>query len=577
MSVMSPKDLDIDFDHYYLYDELTKTLNKLAEKYPDLANLYSIGKSPQGRDLWVMELTNTKTGAPDKKPGFFIDGNCHSGEVTGSMVSLRTIHYLLTMYDEDSSVRDLLDTRIIYILPRLDPDGAEMFLTTPYHRTGGGRFYPLSEEEWKKKEGLYEEDIDGNGLIVQMRIKDPNGDWKVSEKDPRLMIKREKDDNRGTYYRLYREGMILNYDGKEIKTAPSKHGLNLNRNYPGNFAPHPIQSGAGPLPYSEPEIAAAVGFRQKHLNICGKIAYHTSGGILVRPLVGKSDAHILPRDLALFKLLGEIGQELTGYPSVGSYEGLTRDKTRARHGTNMDMCYESIYGVIHFCFELWDVNGKAGLGNYVERGGVEFDSVKEENALKLMKWNDENLEGEGFMNWQPFDHPQLGPVEIGGWKSKFVTRNPPEKFLREECDKAMKFSLKLASMTPLIKISKIKTEKISEDIYRVRVTVENTGALPTNIIEHAVRNLKVAKPVYAEIDLGEDAELLTGREQIDLGHLEGTVNRLPELRPGAFAGEERSRKTAEWLIKTGREGAKIRVSAVSEKGGFDKQEIMLRD
>lgn len=113
-----------------------------------------------------MEITNKGTGPASEKPGLWIDGNTHSGEVTGSAVYLLTIGHLLSKYGEDELVTDLLDNTAIYIPPRVNPDGAEISLTQPYHRTGGG----VPNPDFTDGEGHYEEDVDG--VIVYMRMED---------------------------------------------------------------------------------------------------------------------------------------------------------------------------------------------------------------------------------------------------------------------------------------------------------------------------------------------------------------------------------------------------------------------
>ena len=73
-------------------------------------------------------------------------------EEMGSMVCLKTIWHLLTKYGEDPDVTELLDSITFYVLPRLDADGGEFVMTSPYYvlgadnETGGGRWYPLSVE-----------------------------------------------------------------------------------------------------------------------------------------------------------------------------------------------------------------------------------------------------------------------------------------------------------------------------------------------------------------------------------------------------------------------------------------------
>src|SRR5579885_1109236 len=71
---------------YYTYEVLTKLLHDLVGAYPQLAEIESIGQSLEGRDLWVVTLTNQATGPALEKPAYWIDGNTHAGEVTGSTV-----------------------------------------------------------------------------------------------------------------------------------------------------------------------------------------------------------------------------------------------------------------------------------------------------------------------------------------------------------------------------------------------------------------------------------------------------------------------------------------------------------
>lgn len=263
----------IDFARYYKYQELSDILSGLADAYPDLVELHSIGKSHQGRDLWLMEITNPETGAADGKPGYYIDGNTHPEEVTGSIVALYTAWYLLTRYGEDKAVTRLLDRRVFYILPCLNPDGAEICLTKPFYEwIGNGRYQP--GEEQLSEDGLHYEDINGDGYILDMRWRDPMGEGKVSGKDPRLLVPRELDEFGGEYYRLVPEGMIWNYDGAQIPIPPPMDG-NLNRNYPANWGPEGEQYGGGEYPMSEPEIEAVVKFIKAHPNIAGALNYHT--------------------------------------------------------------------------------------------------------------------------------------------------------------------------------------------------------------------------------------------------------------------------------------------------------------
>ncbi len=135
-----------DFSHYYTYAELVSFLKQMAVLYPYLIKLTVIGQSYENRDIWLATLTHQKTGLPLEKPGYWVDGNTHAGEVTGSAVSLYIIYFLLTQYRQDPQVTRLLDNYTIYVLPRIAIDGAEKYLTTPQMLRSSVRPYPYAQE-----------------------------------------------------------------------------------------------------------------------------------------------------------------------------------------------------------------------------------------------------------------------------------------------------------------------------------------------------------------------------------------------------------------------------------------------
>src|SRR5688572_3735525 len=116
------------FDVFYRHDELTRLLEDYAVARPELVSLRSIGKSYEGRDIWVVALTHTTTGTADDKPALWIDGNIHAAELTACTACLYYLHRLVSGYGQEREITQLLDTRAVYLCPRLNPDGAELAL-----------------------------------------------------------------------------------------------------------------------------------------------------------------------------------------------------------------------------------------------------------------------------------------------------------------------------------------------------------------------------------------------------------------------------------------------------------------
>ena len=547
----------IDFSHYYTYAEIRSFLDACVEEHSDLISVQPIGKSYEGRDIVIATLTNRRTGPDFEKPGYWIDANTHAGEVTGSAVALYSINHYLDNYGKDERITLLLDNYVVYVLPRITVDGSDTYLTSPHWMRSSMRRYPYLED----RDGLYPDDINGDGKILQMRLEDPDGVWRISDKDPRIMRRREPDDLGGTYYHLVSEGMINNWDGYEIKQAPPRWGLDLNRNYPANWQPEGEQFGAGDYPFSEPETRAEAEFWASHRNINGFLTYHTFSGVILRPYSGHADDHFDTHDLEVYKLIGERGTELTGYPCVSVFNGFAYDPKRAITGAMDDYAYE-FYGWFGFTTELWDPPKAAGIEG---RDFIKwFKHHSEEDDLKLMKWNDEKLGGKAFYAWQEFDHPQLGKVEIGGWDTKNYWTNAPAEYLPELCEQNCRFTLAHALMSPRLALKVAEVEKQATGVYKITVVVDNRGFLPTYTSKRAQQR-KVVRPIEAKINLPDGASLVSGKLEQELGQLEGRTNK---LFGGWFASGDvtDNRRKLEWVVSAP-SGGEVEVTVKSERAG----------
>lgn len=564
---------EMNFEEYFVYEELTAHLQGMADTYPELTDLQSLGKSWQNRDIWCMTMTNKATGLDTDKPAYYIDANIHAEEVATSQTALYTIWYLLENHGKDPTVTWLLDNMAFYILPRMNPDGAEVSLTTAHHWCGNGRYLP-GEEQTK---GLCQHDINGDGLIVQMRIQDPAGEWKVSEEDPRLMLLREPGDvGAGPYYRLYREGEIRGeWDGTAFEIEKPRDG-NLNRNFPAGWRPEFRQYGAGDYPLSEPESRAVAEFILCHPNIAGMQCYHTHGGVHLRPSLVAADSVLPPFDLELYKIIGQMGTELTGYPVISVYEEFTPEPDKPRVGSLMQWSYDEL-GIPTFSTELWNPELAAGIE---EPAKYQLRARTTEDELKLLKYNDEHLGGKGFVEWTPFDHPQLESVEIGGWTHMYTIRNPPpasiassdeaRRFLHDTIHTNCLFTLKHAACTPLLAINQTSSEKIGDGLYKISAVVSNQGFLPTHLTQRALEH-GTAEPVT--VTLETDADVIFGQTEQSIGHLAGRDERRATWSPWMRQWNDTARKI-EWLVRAPA-GATVTVIGHSSRAGRVQQQVTL--
>ena len=551
--------LEIDWTIYHDYDETTVILQNFAERYKDLCRLYSIGKSFQGKEIWCMEITDYTTGSADVKPGMYIDGNTHAGEVSGAEVCLYDIGYLLRNFGKDPWVTKLLKDRVFYILPKINPDGSDTYLRKPVD--------PLDPPPRKvddDEDGLSDEDgpndLNGDGIISLMRVPDENGPWRTSPDDSRLMVEREIDE-KGEWKIIGPEGLDEDEDGRINEDPPGRMRTVTNRNYPAYWAPEWIQSGAGPYPLSEPEAKAQIDFILAHQNIAGIQSHHTHSGVILRPYCNLGDKHIPAQDMRSFMAIGDLGTKITGYPVLSVYNDFTTDKSNPRHGVFVDWAYDH-FGALAYTTEIWKAPG--------ETGRSAFEGTDENIA---MAWNDKELGGKGFVNWTKYEHPQFGLVEIGGWNTNFFTQNPPAKFMEAEWKKNCLFELKHAEMLPCLKIEEIHTEALKDNLFMVTAIIVNEGFLPTNVTQKAIEH-RLAKSVIARLKL-EGGELLCGKQHVELGHIPGNSPSSSRFNPGRNDLPP-NKKAVKWLIRSVNNEATAEITIESRRAGKVKKIISLQ-
>jgi murein tripeptide amidase MpaA len=548
---------DLTFDTYYRYDDLTEILKGLAQEYPHLVRIESIGQSHEGREVWLATVTRFETGEDVDKPALWVDGNIHATEVSPSTACLYLIHRLVTGYGEDADVTRCLDTRAFYVCPRVNPDGAEWALAdVPKIIRSSTRPYPYDEEPIG---GLIEQDMDGDGRMLSMRIPDLNGAWKVCAEDARLMVRRDPAESGGTYYRLLPEGRIEDYDGVLIQIQPKKERLDLNRNFPFAWRQEYEQKGAGPYPTSEPEVRNLARFIASHTNITGGVAFHTYSGALLRPYDDRPDEKFPAEDLWTYKKIGEKGTELTGYPAVSVYHDFRYHPNQVITGGFDTWMYDHM-GLFAWTVEIWSPQRQAGIEEYKFIDWYREHPI--EDDLKMLKWSDEALEGKGYIDWYPFEHPQLGQVELGGWDAQYAFRNPPPQFLEKEIGPFAEWLIWQSLISPLLEPYEASAKPLGDGAYRVRVVVHNTGWLPSYVTKVATER-KLVRGVVCEIELPEGATLEAGKPRQELGQLEGRAYK-PAMSDADDATEDRAK--VEWVVHAP-EGGTVKVTAHHARAG----------
>ncbi|MBI3925120.1 MAG: carboxypeptidase [Armatimonadetes bacterium] len=545
---------ELRFDTYHRYPELTALLQGLADAHPDTMELRSLGSSYEGRDIWLAIVTRRSTGPHQHKPAVWVDGNIHSTELSACSACLYLLAHLLGRDGLDPDVTEVLDTRTFYVVPRVNPDGPELVLSErPVHLRSSVRPYPFDEEP---VEGLRVEDIDRDGRILSMRFLDPNGPWKVCERDPRLLVRREPGDREGPFFRVVPEGRMLpGWDRTTIREAPYKHRLDLNRNFPAFWRTEHEQQGAGPYPTSEPEVRALVAFIASHPNICHALTFHTYSGVLLRPYSTDSDERFPAEDLRMFRHIGKKGEQITGYPAVSVYHDFRYHPKTVITGGFDDWMYEHL-GAFAWTVELWSPFRQAGITRGFEVGTKSGDfrfiewphDHPLEEDLALLRWSDEKLGGRGYIDWYDYEHPEMGRVQLGGWDFMLAFRNPPPEYLEAELEPFPRWLIWQALSTPLLGLREEAVIELGGGHYELRLVVENRGWLPSYVTKLALER-NYCRELVAELKLPQGVELVSGKLRTFAGQLEGIAYKplSPVVKPGDYSQD---RVLLTWVLKS---------------------------
>ncbi len=523
------------YDHYADYAELTTRLVYFSEHYPNYTRLTSLGKTPEGRDLWAMEVTDLRCGDFDEKPAQHIDGNTHAGEVTGSMAALHQLDVLLTGCEEPRIAR-LLQAYTFTFIPRISPDGAEVYLKTP------DTLRSVNRPSGKAQSGVVRQDLDQDGVIRWMRIPDETGAWTADAEEPRLLRRRRPDETDGVFYTVMPEGLLQGENEGLLKAAPARWGLDFNRNYPCWWRPE--QPGAGDYPLDNPETRAVAEFLIAHPNVGVMVTHHTSGGMILNPPGPFSEAEQDPLDRSIYHAIGALATEEMGYPLLNLYDGFHCTESDYAAGAGDDWAYLN-RGIFAVTAELWDLQSRAGI-SVEEKLEPELSNAERLRQQKLtLAWIDAYCP-QAWKPWTPLEHPQLGQVEIGGLDYKFTIQNCPPAYLREECEKATQFALRQVCLLPRLAIMRFQAQPLGHDFVKVTAEIVNRGYLPTWISRQR-QAMKLTEPIQIELT---GAEILQGQTQGEIEALEGYGQDQTELSfSGVYGQTAALRRKLEWVVR----------------------------
>jgi hypothetical protein len=577
---------------YHSYDEMAKAISASVSSHKDIAKVESIAKTIESRDIWAVTLGGKDA---DSRHAILVLGGVEAERIIGSELSLRFINFLLDNYGKVDSITQLVNSSTFYILPRVNPDASEEFFQKPlYERSFNARPYDDDRDGVADEDGF--EDLNGDGFITMMRVKDNRGEWIPHPDDPRIMRKADPSKDEIGLYKLFTEG--IDNDNDEQWNEDGKGGVDFNRNFPHNY--QFFSKGAGPYQISETESRAVTEFCFSHPNIAAVFTFSSNDNLMNpwkkeqkqgppqqteqrsgrRRMMDDEESaprlitSVLDDDEQYFNFISKQYQEITKFK--GAPQNVKVE------GAFSEWAYYH-FGRWSFAANPWWIpegeqkkdststdstkikksDDKKGLGNdgkFDMNKGKSPDEKPDEYAcqLKALKWFDANGIKNGFINWTKVKHKDFpeNEVEIGGFRP-YIQINPPAGSIESIAEKENAFIAWLGSKLPQIEIKNIKIKSVGNKIFRVTASIVNDGYLPTNSAIGSKarwqRNVKVS------IGLSKDQKLSAGK----------LINIVPSIK-GSGGSQELT-----WLIVS-TTGEKISITAESPVSGISTQTITLK-
>lgn len=528
---------DLKFDGFYRYDEMSAFLEEAQEKYQSLMELKTLTKTSEGRNVFLVEITNNDTGAAEDKGAYYVQAGVHAVEAAGTTAALHLINSLLT----EKKYTELLKKVAFYIIPMANPDGTEYALTTCSDIRS-------SFEKIRKKNGLIPMDINDDGLILTMRWEDPAGSMKEDEIDARLMVKRKPGDTKGPFYYIAEEGLIQDYDGTGITSGVRK--IDFNRNWPINWKP---DRNSSYYPFSEPEIRAIGDFFVHHPNIFAGIDFHCGCQAVLRPTM-KPDFEMDQDDLELILNIGKKAEKITHFPLIHEREYKEPWRTPLMlTGNSNDWAY-SMMGISHYVIELGNGFNTVGITT-AEYMNADNETRETDFMRRILAFYDSQKKSI-FVSWKKFKHPQLGMMEIGGLlRGHAYFMYPP--VMEKIAPRTTEFAAYHAGMHPELLLSDVDVTLVEKNIYRIRAAVTNIGGFSTNVMKSGGSN-DIKKAVCVRLVPSARMELLSYSWMYEFDSL--------EVLEGS--------KKMEWFVKAGVK-RDIIIEASHPKCGIFRKSIVL--
>lgn len=535
---------------YQDHQELTAALRSLASRAGNRGELVTIATSPGGRAVQALRV------GPADQPALLVIANAHGPQLIGSSIALAAAEAAIANPGG----------KTIWFIPRLNPDAAEgMFRNPVWARTASDGAWDDDRDQRDDEDPV--DDLDGNGVITQLRLADPNGGWMADSADPRLLRRADPAKGEVGRFTITTEGRDDDGDGEYNEDGPG--GTDVNRNFPYDYPHHGREAGRDPM--ASPEARGLAEFFVAHPEIAAVYVIGPQDN-LMKPWENRPNAGIMNPDTreraqegtsAGGPLNSIMRADQSTFADVGRRFGEVTGITKAAPSASLggDVLSWSYYHFGRWAFGSrgWWVpdapRDSTERGGARSGGGSGNDPVAEErNALR---W----FESQGIDAFVPWTAVAPGgserrAAEVGGFRPGALINPPVGEHYDSTLARHSRFIAALAGMLPELGIHDARAESLGDGVWRVTLELANNGVLPTTT--SLATRLRQPRRVRVDFDHGS-ATLLSGK---------------PVELIGAIDGGGRTTKL-QWTVAA-RPGATVRISAGSPVTGNVSQTITLR-
>lgn len=557
------------------FDDLTTEIRRIVDG-SNAATLVSLGSSQEGREIWMVRIAEDGPTEPDERPGVLVVANLSADHLIGSTLAVEAMRWLAGPGAADADLTE----HVVYVVPRLNPDGAEAVLEgPPSGRRGNATAYDDDNDGRVDENGP--SDMNGDGVVTTMRVADPLGRYMIHPDDDRLMkLADAAQGERGTHT-VYWEGRDSDGDGYIAEDRDG--GVDLDRNFQHEY-PY-WEADAGVHMVSERETRALMDFVIAQRNIAAIVTFGHSDNLVTPPNARGALADEIAVDLMAFADASLDGIFDTGvFPEPfqagrprlrGAQPGADNDPSSGRrpevtvHSDDQEYfsavsdAYRETTGIEEVALNR-TAEGAFFQYGYYHFGVPSFstpgwgmpeaeDAPGDGDARLLAALEAGNLDG--WVPWTTYQHPDFGTVEVGGFRPDLLA-SPGAAEVGASGEAHGEFVARLSSMLARVRIADVSVEAHGGGVFTVTAEVTNEGYFPS-ALRHGTVSRSV-DPVLVQIQV-DPSTILTGASK---------SHRIQSL--AGSGGRER----VSWVIR-GDSGRSVEVTVRSEKGGSDSRTVTL--